>query len=179
MRTLIFSLFASLILFFSSCMKHASDYEPPYGVALNTWTFTDGTKNYVGDFLVNPVLDTTIQSNNTYTLSMTGTHKGSGQLLTMAISLADLDFAANKLYKSGISGSNHSTSFNYSGTAGSRDAIFSSSNNDPGAVMTYNISYFDAIKNTVTITFSGQVFDAGGNLMNISKGKMTAHIDRK
>ena len=178
MRTLIFSLFASLTLIFSSCMKHASDYEPPYGVALNTWTFSDGTKNYVGDFLVNPVLDTTIQSNNTYTLSMTGTNKGSGQLLTMAISLADRDFAV-KSYKSGISGSNHSTSFNYSGSAGSRDAIYSSSNNDPGAVMTYTISYYDAVKNTITISFSGQVFDAGGNLMNISKGKMTAYIDRK
>lgn len=178
MRTLIFSLFASLTLIFSSCMKHASDYEPPYGVALNTWTFSDGTKNYVGDFLVNAVLDTTIQSNNTYTLSMTGTNKGSGQLLTMAISLADRDFAV-KSYKSGISGSNHSTSFNYSGSAGSRDAIYSSSNNDPGAVMTYTISYYDAVKNTITISFSGQVFDAGGNLMNISKGKMTAYIDRK
>jgi len=159
-------------------MKHASDYEPPYGVALNTWTFSDRTKNYVGDFLVNAVLDTTIQSNNTYTLSMTGTHKGSGQLLTMAISLADRDFAV-KSYKSGISGSNHSTSFNYSGSAGSRDAIYSSSNNDPGAVMTYTISYYDAVKNTITITFSGQVFDTGGNMMNISKGKMTAYIDRK
>ena len=178
MRTLIFSLFASLTLIFSSCMKHASDYEPPYGVALNTWTFSDGTKNYVGDFLVNAVLDTTIQSNNTYTLSMTGTNKGSGQLLTMAISLADRDFAV-KSYKSGISGSNHSTSFNYSGSAGSRDAIYSSSNNDPGAVMTYTISYYDTVKNTITISFSGQVFDAGGNLMNISKGKMTAYIDRK
>jgi hypothetical protein len=178
MRPLIFSFLASLTLFFSSCMKHASDYDPPYGVALNTWTFSDGTKNYVGDFLVNAVLDTTIQSNNTYTLSMTGTHKGSGQLLTMAISLADRDFAV-KSYKSGISGSNHSTSFNYSGSAGSRDAIYSSSNNDPGAVMTYTISYYDAVKNTITINFSGQVFDTGGNLMNISNGKMTAYIDRK
>lgn len=178
MRTSIFSFLASLTLFFSSCMKHASDYEPGFGTAVNTWTFTDGTKNYVGYFLVNPVLDTTIQSNNTYTLSMTGTHKVSEQLLTMAISLADRDFAA-KSYKSGISGSNHSTSFYYSGSAGSRDAIFSSLNNDPGAVMTYNISNYDGVKNTITITFSGQVFDASGNLMNISKGKMTAHIDRK
>ncbi|HKZ65381.1 MAG TPA: hypothetical protein VJ111_03450, partial [Chitinophagaceae bacterium] len=146
--------------------------------ALNTWTFSDGTKNHVGVFSVNPVLHTTIQSNNTYMFEMTGIHKGSGQLLTMAISLSDLDFNT-KSYQSGIGGSNHSTSFYYSGSAGSRDAIYSSSNNDPGAVMTYNISYYDVAKNTVTITFSGQVFDASGNLVKISKGKMTAHIDRK
>jgi len=178
MRTLIFSFAASLTLLFSSCMKHASDYEPAIGEAVNTWTFKDGSKTYFGDFVSNPVLGKTIQSNNTYTLSMAGIQKGSGQLLTMAISLADLDFNV-KSYQSGINGSDHATSFSYSGSAGSRDAIYSSSNVDPGAVMTYNISHYNAVKNIVTITFSGQVYDASGNLMNISKGKMTAHVDRK
>lgn len=178
MRTLASVLSASLILLFSSCMKHASDYVPPYGVALNTWTFSDGTKNYFGDFLVNPVLDTTIQTNNTYTLDMTGIERATGQALTMAISLTDLDFAV-KAYQSGISGSDHATSFFYSGSAGSRDAIYVSANNDPGAVMTYNISYYDAAKNIATISFNGQAFDANGNMVNIAKGKMTAHIDWK
>ena len=138
----------------------------------------EGSKTYAGVFLVSPVLHTTIQSNNTYTLDMTGIQKGSGQLLTMAISLTDLDFTV-KSYQSGITGSDHATSFNYSGSAGSRAAIYSSTNNDPGAIMTYDISHYDAVKNTVTITFRGHAFDAGGNLMNISKGKMTAYIDRK
>ncbi len=178
MKTLIFSFAATLTLLFSSCMKHANDYEPVMGEALNTWTFKEGSKTYTGVFLVSPVLHTTIQSNNTYTLDMTGIQKGSGQLLTMAISLTDLDFTV-KSYKSGISGSDHATSFSYSGSAGSRNAIYSSSNNDPGAVMTYDISHYNPAKNTVTITFSGQVFDASGNLMNISKGKITAHVDRK
>lgn len=178
MRTFLFAFLASITFVFSSCMKHASDYVAPYGAALNTWTFTDGVKNYFGNFLVDPVLDTTIQNNNTYTLDMTGTERGSGQLLTMAISLADLDFVVRS-YQSGISGSDHSTSFYYSGSTASRDAIYFSSNNDPGAVLTYNISYYDAAKNTATITFSGQAFNANGNLVNISRGKMTAHIDRK
>jgi hypothetical protein len=178
MRTFASALFASLILLFSSCMKHASDYVPPYGVALNTWTFFDGTKNYFGDFLVDPVLDSTIQTNNTYTLDMTGIERASGQALTMAISLTDLNFAL-KSYQSGISGSDHATSFFYSGSAGSRDAIYVSANNDPGAVMTYNISYYDTAKNIATISFNGQAFDANGNMVNISKGKMTAHIDWK
>ena len=178
MKTFLFTFLASLSLFFSSCMKDAFDYEPGFGTKVNTWTFTDGTKDYAGNFLVEPVLHTAIQSNNTYTLEMTGMQSGSGQILTMVISLADLDFIT-KSYQSGIIGSDHATSFHFSGSAASRDAIYFSSNNDPGAVMTYNISYYDAAKNTVTITFSGQVFDANGNLMNISKGKMTAHITRK
>ena len=178
MKKSIFAFLASLTLLFSSCMKHASDYEPVMGEALNTWTFKEGSKTYAGVFLVSPVLHTTIQSNNTYTLDMTGIQKGSGQLLTMAISLTDLDFTV-KSYQSGITGSDHATSFNYSGSAGSRAAIYSSTNNDPGAIMTYDISHYDAVKNTVPLTFRGHAFDAGGNLMNISKGKMTAYIDRK
>ena len=178
MRTLTFTLFASLTLLFSSCMKHAEDYEPGYGEAVNTWTFYDGTKNYFGIFLINPVLNTTIQSNNTYTLGMTGIERMSGQELTMAISLADLDFNV-KSYQSGIGGSDHSTAFYYTGSTASRDGIYSSTNNDPGAIMNYTISSYDAVKNTATISFNGEVFDINGKIVNISKGKMTALIDRK
>jgi len=178
MRTLTFTLFASLTLFFSSCMKHAEDYVPGYGEVMNTWTFYDGAQNYFGTFLINPVLNTTIQSNNTYTLDMTGMEKTSGQVLTMAISLADLGFTI-KSYQSGIGGSNHSTAFYYSGSAASRDAIYSSTNNDPGAVMNYTISSYDAATKTATISFSGEVFNTNGKLVRISKGKMTANIDWK
>ena len=178
MRTFLFTLLASLAFLFSSCMKHAEDYIPEYGTAFNTWTFTDGSKNYSGHFATTPVLHTTIQSNNTYTLEMTGTEKSSGQLITMAISLADLDFTPLS-YQSGISGSDHATSFYFSGSAGSRDAIYSSTNTDPGAVMTYTISKYDAANDITTISFSGQVFDAGGNKINITKGKMTTRITRK
>lgn len=178
MRTLTFTLFASMALLFSSCMKHAEDYVPGYGEVSNTWTFYDGTKNYFGTFLVNPVLNTTIQSNNTYTLDMTGIEKTSGQVLTMAISLADLGFTI-KSYQSGIGGSNHSTAFYYSGSVASRDGIYSSTNIDPGAVMTYTISSYDAAKKTATISFSGEVFNTNGKLIPISRGKMTANIDWK
>jgi hypothetical protein len=178
MRTFIFTLFALLSLAFTSCMKHASDYEPPYGVEVNTWTFFDGTKHHVGVFLNNPVLNTTAQPNGTFVLDMTGTERSSGKLITMAISLADIELSA-RTYQSGISGSTDATAFYYSGSAGSRDAIYSSANVDPGAVMNYSITYYDAVKNLATLTFSGQVFDTNGNLVKITKGKMTAHIDRK
>ena len=76
-------------------------------------------------------------------------------------------------------GSDHSTGFFYSGSAASRDGIYTSTNIDPGAVMTYTISAYDAVKNTVTISFSGEAFNTNGKLVKISKGKMTANIDWK
>lgn len=176
MRKSFFSLAVVMSLVFSSCMKHAEDYVPSYGEVLNTWTFNDGSKSYFGNFLADPVLDTTLQSDNTYRFDMTGVERGSGQLLTMAISLADLDFAI-KSYQSGISGSNQSTSFFYSGSAVSRSAIYFSTNNDPGAVMTYNISSYNAANKTVTITFSGQVYDTNGKMTNITRGRLTARIN--
>src|ERR1700741_2501611 len=107
MRTLSITLFALLIVSLSSCMKHASDLIPVYGSDPNTWSFSDGTKNYMGVFYNSPELHTTVQSNGTYLLNMTGTEKGSGQLLTMAIALSDTDLTP-KSYQSGISGSDHS-----------------------------------------------------------------------
>jgi hypothetical protein len=62
MRTFLFSALAVLALATSSCMKHAEDYEPGYGTAVNTWTFSDGNKIYTGNFSADPVLNTTIQT---------------------------------------------------------------------------------------------------------------------
>jgi hypothetical protein len=178
MRTLSITLFASLVVLFSSCMKHASDLIPVYGTDPNTWSFSDGTKNYLGVFYANPVLDTMPQTNGTYLLNMTGTEKGSGQLLTMAIALSDIDFIP-KSYQSGIGGSDLATAFYYTGSAGSRDGIYSSTNIDPGAVVTYNVVSYNPDKNVVKIAFSGEVFDANGNLVKITNGKLAANIKLK
>jgi hypothetical protein len=178
MRTLSITLFASLTLLFSSCMKHASDFIPEYGTDPNTWSFSDGTKDYLGVFYTNPVLTTTAQSNGTYLLNMTGREKGAGQLLTMAIALSDLDLTP-KTYQSGINGSDHSTAFYFTGSAGSRDGIYSSTNTDPGAVITYNVVSYNPDKNVVRISFSGEVFDANGKLVKISNGKLAANIKLK
>jgi hypothetical protein len=159
-------------------MKHAEDYVPGYGEVMNTWTFYDGTKNYFGNFHVNPVLDTTLQANNTYTLEMTGMETTAGQVLTMAISLSDLGFT-NRYYQSGVGGSNQSTAFYYTGSSASRDAIYSSTNVDPGAVMNYTITAYDAATKTATISFSGEVFNTNGKLIPITRGKIRATIDLK
>ncbi len=178
MKTFLFVSLAALSVAFTSCMKEAFDYESPFGSKINTWTFTDGVKTQNGHFLVDPVLHTTMEPNNTYTLEMNGMQSGTGYTLNMVISLEDLDFAVRK-YQSGIQGSNLYTSFHFSGSATSRDPIFVSSNTDPGAIMNYTISNYNVSDNTVSITFSGEAFDVNGHLVSISNGKMTARIVRK
>lgn len=176
MRTKLLLCFTVLAITFSSCMKHASDLVPGYGEILNTWKFTDGKNHYFGNFQGNAVLHSTPQSNNTYLLEMTGTERATGQVLTMAISLIEPNLS-NNTFHSGISGSDHATAFYYSGSAASRDAIYSSSNNNPGAIMDFTISHYDATQRIATIIFNGEVFDAAGNKAGISKGKLTAKID--
>jgi hypothetical protein len=44
--------------------------------------------------------------------------------------------------------------------------------------MTYTITAYDAAKDIVTITFSGQSQLASGSVINITKGKVTAKIER-
>lgn len=167
-----------LVLTLVSCMKHASDYIPQDGEIPNTWTFTDGTKYYWGRLPSGATLHTTPQSNNTYVLEMTGEERATGEVLTMSIAL-NAPKADPGSFQSGVSGSDYSTGFFYSGSSASRDAIYVSSNNNPGAVMNFDIRHFDEKNNLVRIQFNGQAFDANGNVVNISKGKLTAVVDYK
>jgi hypothetical protein len=178
MRTLLMTLLALAAFAIQSCSKHAEDYVPTYGTVENTWTFFDGFKNYFGTFTSNPVLHTTPQANNTYRLELSGREKTSGEILNMAISVPDLNLRTNT-FQSGISGSDHETSFNFTGSVSSRDPIYFSTNLDPGAVMTYKIVSYDAGKKQVVIEFSGDAFDVNGKVYKITKGKITASITFK
>ncbi len=175
MRTKHFIYFIMISIALPCCMKHASDYVPGYGDAVNTWTFTDGQRHYFGNLPSNAILHTTPQSNNTYTLEMTGTERSGGQVMTMVISLNE-PALKKTTYQSGISGSDHATAFFYSGSAASRDAIYSSANNNPGAVMNFIIVRQDTTNSTATIAFNGEAFDAAGNKTKILQGKVTAYI---
>lgn len=178
MKPSIFTPLCVLLIVFSSCSKFAYDDVPAYGEGLNTWTFYDGNRYYSGNIAVSAVLDTTLQANNTYTLATTGTERITGQLFTTALALADLNFTV-KSYQSGINGSDHATAFYFSASAASRQSIYSSTNNDPGAVMTYKIAHYDPARDIVTISFNGNVHDEFGNMVTISRGKITAHITRQ
>jgi hypothetical protein len=45
--------------------------------------------------------------------------------------------------------------------------------------MNYTIVHYNEVKSIATIQFDGEAFDAGGNKVNITNGKLTAHIVRK
>ncbi|HUM65619.1 MAG TPA: hypothetical protein PLV32_07240 [Chitinophagaceae bacterium] len=138
--------------------------------------FTDGSSQFFGKFNGNAILHSTPQANNTYLLEMTGMERATGQQLTLAISLSNPEVTTGT-FQSGVAGSNHETAFYYSGSAASRDPLYASTNNNPGAVMSFVVSHFDATNRTATINFSGEAFDMSGNKVNITKGRLTAKVD--
>jgi hypothetical protein len=166
---------AALLL--SACSKKSGN-DSNDETAVNSWTFTEGSKVFSGSFLFETAsLNTTLQANNTYTFGMLGVEKTSGHLFSIALSLLDLNFTT-KTYKSGIDGNDHLNAFYYTETPASVDDIYKSSNLDPGPVMNYTITAYDATNDVVTITFSGQAQLANGTYVAISNGKLKVKIDR-
>ena len=166
---------AALLL--SACSKD-SDNDPNDGIAENSWTFTEGSKVFSGTFLFGHAsLNTTLQANNTYTFGMIGPEKTSGYLFNIVLSLLDLNFTT-KTYQSGINSNNHLNAFYYTESPVSADDIYKSSNLDPGPVMNYTITAYDATNDVVTITFSGQAQLANGNHVAITNGKLKVKVDR-
>ena len=165
------------VFLLSACSKK-SDNGSNNGMAENTWTFTEGSKVFSGVFLFGHAsLNTTLQANNTYTFGMTGPETSSGYFFSIALSLLDLNFTT-KTYQSGINSNNHLNAFYYTQSPASPDNIYKSSNLDPGPVMNYTITAYDAANDVVTITFSGQAELANGSFVAITNGKVKAKIDR-
>jgi uncharacterized protein YxeA len=133
---------------------------------------------FSGSFLFETAsLNTTLQANNTYTFTMLGVEKTSGHFFSIALSLLDLNFTT-KTYKSGIDGNDYLNAFYYTETPASVDDIYKSSNLDPGPVMNYTITAYDATNDVVTITFSGQAQLANGTYIAITNGKLKVKIER-
>ena len=172
---LLYLLPAALLL--SACSKD-SDNDPNDEMAENSWTFTEGTKVFSGSFLFGTAsLNTTLQANNTYTFGILGVEKTSGYLFSISLSLLDLNFTT-KTYQSGINSNNHLNAFYYTESAASVDNVYKSSNLDPGPVMNYTITAYDATNDVVTIAFSGQAQLENGNYVAIINGKVKVKIDR-
>ncbi|WP_276503268.1 hypothetical protein [Terrimonas pollutisoli] len=170
-------LLPAVLLFLSACSKK-SDSDPNDETAENSWTFTEGSKVFSGSFLFGTAsLNTTKQANNTYTFTMLGAEKTSGHFFNIALSLLDLNFTT-KTYQSGIDGNDHLNAFYYTETPASVDDIYKSSNLDPGPVMNYTITAYDATNDVVTITFSGQAQLSNGNYVPIANGKLKVKIER-
>jgi hypothetical protein len=175
-KNVLLILLCSVLLF--ACSKDSSNNQQTYGNTLNTWTFKEGNTVYNGSLLLGGAsLNTQRQSNNSYTFSMLGPEKTSGFLFNLTLSLLDLNFT-QKQYKSGVDGNDYLNAFYYMESPASVDNIYKSSNLDPGPVMNYTITAYDANKDIVTIEFSGQAQLANGSLVSITNGKVTAQVER-
>jgi hypothetical protein len=173
MKKIFFVLLTPLIIF-SSCSKGSKD--DTNDVAVNSWTFTEGSKTFSGLLLFDAQMSSTLQPNNSYTFSMLGAEPATGNLFNLILSLLDNNFTV-KTYKSGVAGNDYLNAFYYSEFA-STDNIYKSSNLDPGPIMNYTITAYDAAKDIVTIEFSGQAQLANGSLVTITKGKVKAQVER-
>jgi len=177
MKKLILFYLLPVVLLLTACSKDSDDGSDP-GTEENSWTFTEGTKTFSGSFVFGHAsLNTTLQANNTYTFGMLGAEKTSGYLFNIVLSLLDLNFTV-KTYQSGINSNNHLNAFYYSESAASPDEIYKSSNLDPGPVMNYTITAYDATNDIVSMTFSGQAQLANGTYVSITNGKLKVKVDR-
>ena len=107
---------------------------------------------------------------------MLGAEPTTGNTFNLILSLPDLNFTV-KTYQSGTAGNDYLNAFYYSSLT-SVDDIYKSSNLDPGPIMNYSITAYDAAKDVVTIEFSGQAQLASGSFVSITKGKVIAKIER-
>jgi hypothetical protein len=108
---------------------------------------------------------------------MTGPEIKTGYFFSIFLSLLDVNFTT-KTYQSGTAGNDYMNAFYFTETNASLDDIYKSSNLDPGPIMTFNITAYDAAKDIVTITFSGQAQLLNGSYVNITNGKVTCNIER-
>ena len=170
-------LFVFATIVFTACKKGSDSDSVNYGTVLNTWTFTEGSSVFSGSLLFDASLNTLLQNNNSYNFGMIGVEKDKGYIFNIYLSLLDLNFTT-KTYQSGTAGNDYLNAFYFLETPASIDNIYKSSNLDPGPIMTFNITAYDAAKDIVTLTFSGQVQLVSGNYINITNGKVTAKIER-
>jgi uncharacterized protein YxeA len=173
MKKIFFVLLAPLVIFYA-CSKGSNDNND--NMAVNSWTFTEGSKVFSGLLLLDATLQTTPGSNNAYLFSMLGGETTSGNLFSIDLLLLDLNFNV-KNYQSGVAGNNYNNAFYYT-NAGTLVDIYKSSNLDPGPIMNYTVTAYDATKDIVTIEFSGQAQLENGTYVNITKGKVKAKIER-
>lgn len=173
MRTIIL-LFSSTLLLFISCNKDSSS-PADYGNILNTWYFEEGQNKYKGTMTGDAILHTTLAGNQTYPLAISG-YTEPGRAFFIFLSLLDLNFSQRN-YQSGIFGSNHINSFSFSVLVG--NAIYRSSNGEPGPIMNYTITEYGPGKEILSISFNGEVFDENNNRPRIQNGRLKIRVKRE
>ena len=173
MRKLLFcTLIAAVGLL--SCSKGSSDDDQVQ--QMNTWTFKAEGTTYKGDLFWEPLLNTFLQGNNTYTFTMLGAEANSDRTFNIVMSLADTTFSTQN-YQSGISGTDHITSFYFTHDIGGDD-IYTSNNHNPGPVMNYKVESYNASTRVLVLSFSGNVENAAGSTVPLTEGKVVCKVEK-
>ena len=165
----------SLAICFISCKKD-SDNENNNNQEINSWTFTAGSTVYKGSLFNDPILNTLLQGNDSYTFGMLGGQTTSDGTFNIVLSLLDTTFAA-KNYQSGVSGNDYISAFYYTHGVGGNE-IYTSSNYFPGEIINFIIQSYDPSTKILVMTFSGNAKDASNNIVPISDGKVTCRIKK-
>lgn len=156
-----------------SCKKSTTDSPAQ---ELNTWSFKVSGTTYQGDLYWDPLLNTLLQGNDTYTFTMLGGEANSDRVFNIVMSLADTTFTAQN-YQSGLVGTDHITAFYFTHGVGGAE-IFKSSNYDPGPVLSYRIESYNAATREMNLSFNGNVKDENGNLVSLTEGKVRCTIEK-
>jgi len=173
MRKLFFCL-AIVSIVFISCSKGSDDDQ---GLEYNTWTFKAEGTTYQGDLYWDPLLNTFLQSNDTYTFTMLGGEPNTNRVFNIIISLADTTFE-QKNYQSGDATSDHITSFSYR-TELVGESIYRSDNHTiNGPVMNYTIESYNPSTRELVLNFSGNAENENGVDFAITEGKVRCKVEK-
>jgi len=165
---------ATLLLLFSCNKKSETKKEAE--LALNTWTFTQGSTVYKGTiFQPKSLIQKRVNSDGSHTFNATGPIENGNNIFEILLNLADTTFT-RKDYISGISRTENQNHFVFMESINSSKMIYNSTDYAPGAKINYTISSFDKSRSVLTITFSGEAFDENKKKVKITDGKVTVNF---
>ena len=170
-----FLIFLISLLIFFSCGKK-SETKSNTELELNTWTFTVGSTIYSGKtYQSKTLIPRDVNSQGERAFVVVGYVETIDNVFQVGLNLRDTTFSI-KNYVSGVTNAEKFNHFAFAESLASPKIIFRSADYVPGAKMNYTISSFDKSRSVVTITFSGQAFDANGNKVAITDGKLTVAV---
>lgn len=173
MKNLLSAIFLAAIIL-SSCKKDKENNDQ--NQAANSWTLTAQGTTYKGTLLWDPLLNTLLQGNNSYTFAMLGGEASTDRVFNIVLSLADTTFTKTS-YQSGVSGTDDISAFYFTHGISGED-IYKSSDLDPGAVLNYTVESYNPSTRALVLRFSGNVMDNTGAVVPLTNGKVTCEVEK-
>lgn len=168
--------FSVVAIFLVSCKKDKETEpeakpEDAYG-----WTFDAEGKTYKGGLFWDPLLNTYLQGNNSYTFAVLG-GESTGKVFNVVLSLLDTTFT-HATYQSGASHADEYINAFYFSEKLTEKMIYKSSNYDLGPVMDYKIESYNPDTRILIITFSGKAQNTSGAYVAITNGKLICKVEK-